>query len=262
MKFITATLLTTSASAKWGVWDSANYCDFNQEELATTSSVTSKAECADFCERSDMNALHIPYGTKECCDYEEWSSGNIDCTLYKGSDVMSNNYAGFSSMTFESGDYHYMALTGISKNEALSLRSQQCFEWNNKRWVGTAPRNPVYTECGLRTCTPCPAEPQCFEWNNKMWVGTAPRHPAFTECGLNTCTPCPTTVETRRTCFKWNNQWWMGTASRSPAFTVCGLEQCDPCKCFEWNNQRWVGEASSSPAFTVCGLETCNPCPM
>ena len=228
MKFVIATLLTTSASAKWGTWDIHAYCDFNQDEIATSSNVSSKAECAQFCEDADMSALHISYGTKECCDYENWGDGSIDCTLYHGSDTMSNSYEGFSSMTFESGDYHYMALTGVSKEQALSLARQQCFEWNNKRWVGTAPAHPAWTECGLTTCTPCPATP----------------------------------VETRRTCFSWNNQWWMGTARSNPHFTVCGLEQCDPCKCFEWNNQRWVGEAPSSPAYTVCGLNTCNPCPM
>ena len=43
MKFAIATLLTTSASAKWGTWDETNYCNFNQDSVAETSAITSQS---------------------------------------------------------------------------------------------------------------------------------------------------------------------------------------------------------------------------
>ena len=71
-----------------------------------------------------MNAIHIPYGTAECCDYEEWSAGEVDCTLYKGSATISDSPTnGFSSMTFDSGDYHgYLTLAGRDKLADLKAR--------------------------------------------------------------------------------------------------------------------------------------------
>ena len=125
-----ALALIASASAKWGVWDTYNYCDFNNEvikEKNAAHGLLTKEQCAEFCETSDRNAYHISYGTAECCDYESWSDGSTDCTLYKGSEVLpdySSSSNDFQSMTFESGDYFdAISLVGkTKKNVEMSLR--------------------------------------------------------------------------------------------------------------------------------------------
>ena len=133
MKFAVAALLATTASATWGTWDSANYCDFGQEEIDSVSFTADEAfmggigreACAQLCVTMDQSALHIPYGTDECCDYEGWSDGSVDCTLYMGDDVMTNTAQGYgddyASMTFESGDYNYGTLAaGVPKKDLLA----------------------------------------------------------------------------------------------------------------------------------------------
>ena len=124
MKFATA-LLVGSVSATWNVWNQSAYCDFDLEEIDTTSTIYTEAECAAFCKEADLNALHIPYGTDECCDYEAWSDGSVDCTLYKGDATISDSDTnGFSSMTFESGDYHgYFTFAG--RDKVADMRARQ-----------------------------------------------------------------------------------------------------------------------------------------
>ena len=117
MKFAAAVLIG-SAQASWGVWNQSAYCNYNSEQVDDTTLITTEAECAAFCKDADMNALHIPYGTSECCDYEAWGDGTYDCTLYLGNEdtISDSPDNGFSSMTFESGDYHYaVSLAGRSK---------------------------------------------------------------------------------------------------------------------------------------------------
>ena len=53
------------------------------------------------------------------------------------------------SMTFKQGEGQFYNLINQDSD-------QKCYEWNKKSWVGTAPKNPVHTECGLNKCTPCP----------------------------------------------------------------------------------------------------------
>ena len=123
MKFATA-LLIGSVSATWNYWNQSAYCDFDLEEIATTSDVVTEADCAAFCKSADLNAIHIPYGTAECCDYEKWSSGDVDCTLYKGSATIPDSPSnGFSCMTYDSGDYHgYFTFAGRDKLADLRAR--------------------------------------------------------------------------------------------------------------------------------------------
>ena len=136
MKVVIAALLATSASATWGTWDSSNYCDFGQQEIDSVSFTAEEASmmgmnkqvCADLCATMDQNALHIPYGTDECCDYEGWADGSADCTLYLGNDTMPNEFNGhpdeyedslrFGSMTFKSGEN--ALASGIGKREPSS----------------------------------------------------------------------------------------------------------------------------------------------
>ena len=129
MKFAVIALIASTTSATWGVWDSSAYCDFSNEviEEKNVDSFTyfSKAECATFCQSADLSALHVPYGTSECCDYESWSDGSTDCTLYMGDETLPNysdSSADFQSMTFDSGDYNGMSLVGKTKQQVLNLR--------------------------------------------------------------------------------------------------------------------------------------------
>ena len=173
MRFVIAALLATSASAEWGHWDSLNYCDFNQDEIGYQSFTAAEASmlgidkqaCADICVSIDASALDIPYGTDECCDYEAWSDGSVDCTLYRGDDTIVNDSFGtgndYASMTFESGDYNFNALAaGTTKKEATkSLYGNwqgPCFKHNGKWWSGAPYATPVDTECGIHNCVPCP----------------------------------------------------------------------------------------------------------
>ena len=117
MKFAAAVLIG-SVQAAWGTWNQSAYCNYNSEEVDATMMISTEAECAAFCKEADMNALNIPYGTKECCDFEDWGDGTYDCTLYMGNEehITDSPYNGFSSMEFESGDYHYaVSLAGRSK---------------------------------------------------------------------------------------------------------------------------------------------------
>ena len=117
MKFAAAVLIG-SAQAAWGTWDQSAYCNYNSEEVDATMLITTEAECSAFCKDADMNALHIPYGTNECCDFEAWGDGTYDCTLYMGSEetIEDSPTNGFSSMSFESGDYDvYLSMSGRSK---------------------------------------------------------------------------------------------------------------------------------------------------
>ena len=132
MKFAVIALIASSASATWGVWDSDKYCDFGNEVIEEKNvdafTYFSRSDCAAFCEAADLRALHITYGTDECCDYEAWTDGSTDCTLYLGDDTLPNyssSGSDFQSMTFESGDYRYASLVGKTKQEVLSLRGRR-----------------------------------------------------------------------------------------------------------------------------------------
>ena len=35
-----------------------------------------------------------------------------------------------------------------------------------------------------------PMSPDCYEWNDRKWKGSAPTSPAWTECGKDICTEC------------------------------------------------------------------------
>ena len=37
-------------------------------------------------------------------------------------------------------------------------KDTNCYRWNNKRWIGTKPENPLFTECGLKKCIECKNE--------------------------------------------------------------------------------------------------------
>ena len=134
MKFAVIALVASTVSAAWGTWDSSNYCDFNneviKEKAIPSGTVYTAAQCAAFCEDADRNAYHISYGTSECCDYESWSDGSTDCTLYMGSEVLPNyssSGSDFRAMTFESGDYFdTVSLVGKTKKAMeLSLRQRK-----------------------------------------------------------------------------------------------------------------------------------------
>ena len=70
-------------------------------------------ECTRFCEAADQEDEDIEYGTKLCCDYEDWTDGTYDCTLYETDKVIVNEYEldyedVFYSFLFVSGEYlHY-----------------------------------------------------------------------------------------------------------------------------------------------------------
>ncbi len=51
----------------------------------------SNDQCAYFCEVTDQNSNSIESGTELCCDYEQWSDGSYDCSLYKGNGTILNN---------------------------------------------------------------------------------------------------------------------------------------------------------------------------
>lgn len=34
-------------------------------------------------------------------------------------------------------------------------KNKNCYEWNNKQWIGEKPENPLLTECGLKDCVEC-----------------------------------------------------------------------------------------------------------
>ena len=132
MKFAVIALVASTTSAAWGTWNSTAYCDYNNDVIDEKSvdrfSLFSKAECASFCQEADLSATHIPYGTHECCDYEYWSDGSTDCTLYMGNETLPNYFNSpdsndrFQSMTFNSGDYNGMSLVGKTKQQVLKLR--------------------------------------------------------------------------------------------------------------------------------------------
>ena len=72
--------------------------------------------------------------------------GSNFCRLFKSN----NSYKSYISkgekfsMTFDLGD-------GRSSQTLILLNlnfNEQCFEWNGMNWVGTAPTNPVWSECG------------------------------------------------------------------------------------------------------------------
>ena len=39
--------------------------------------------------------------------------------------------------------------------QTVTYEKKDCFYWNNKEWIGTAPEYPQWTECGLANCIPC-----------------------------------------------------------------------------------------------------------
>ena len=39
--------------------------------------------------------------------------------------------------------------------QTITYPEKDCFYWNNKEWIGTAPEYPQWTECGLATCVLC-----------------------------------------------------------------------------------------------------------
>lgn len=45
-----------------------------------------------------------------------------------------------------------------SEWQTITYEPQSCYWWNNKEWVGTAPENPAWTECGLNNCIRCDSQ--------------------------------------------------------------------------------------------------------
>ena len=43
----------------------------------------------------------------------------------------------------------------MSRQDQFSFLHLGCFWWNEKQWIGDAPSEPVFTECGLSVCIPC-----------------------------------------------------------------------------------------------------------
>lgn len=121
MKQSVFVLCAATASASWGEWDTSNYCDFSQEEVAqekiTSEFYYSSDQCSYFCQTSDQERDDITYGTDLCCDFEQWADGSYDCTLYQvdpaGEATLVNSFENdgsgdeFQSMTFSSGEYNY-----------------------------------------------------------------------------------------------------------------------------------------------------------
>lgn len=57
-----------------------------------------------------------------------------------------------------------------------------CYLWNNKKWKGVAPTNPVATECGGTVCTLCPDQPYVYKKPIPTWKKTGnlyPTNPAW-----------------------------------------------------------------------------------
>ena len=78
--------LINEASAELGVWNTNGYCDsyyFGEAtEISTIeNTMFSLEDCATWCIGQDQ-LYSSEEGTGMCCDYEGWSSGLSDCTLY------------------------------------------------------------------------------------------------------------------------------------------------------------------------------------
>ena len=106
--------LINNISAELGTWDSAGYCAPGYELDTLSNTEFSLQDCADWCVANDMG-----YGGEMCCDYEGWTSGLSDCTLYGDATGLieyenfgaygNTTYNFYSGMTFTSGDGDFAA---------------------------------------------------------------------------------------------------------------------------------------------------------
>ena len=53
---------------------------------------------------------------------------------------------------------YYMSIQYIHAPKSLKELDLGCFLWNEKLWIGTAPLEPIFSECGLVVCTHCTLE--------------------------------------------------------------------------------------------------------
>ena len=50
---------------------------------------------------------------------------------------------------------YYMSIQYIHAPKSLKEFDLGCFLWNEKLWMGNAPLEPIFSECGLLECTHC-----------------------------------------------------------------------------------------------------------
>ena len=53
---------------------------------------------------------------------------------------------------------YYMSIQYIHAPKSLKELDLGCFLWNEKLWMGNAPLEPIFSECGLLECTHCTPE--------------------------------------------------------------------------------------------------------
>ena len=87
MKII-GSLLLSSISAEWNVWQDYEYCNYDQKLVAEefrSDPDYSISSCTDFCrETTFKNANNYYWGDAMCCDFEKWDDGSYNCYVYEG----------------------------------------------------------------------------------------------------------------------------------------------------------------------------------